>query len=128
MEAFGEKAFILLRQGATVVGVMGWQVENLIVRISDVYLLPDQPLEDAIRAMIQEIESASYELQCEASILFLPPAFAQYKEAWHKLGYTVRDIKSLRVRAWQEAAIESMPAGTILFFKQLRKDRILRPL
>jgi len=128
MEAFGEKAFVLLRQGAAVVGVMGWQVENLIVRISDVYLLPDQPFEDAIRAMVQEIESASNELQCEASILFLPPAFAQHRGAWHELGYTVREIKSLRARAWQEAAIESMPEGTILFFKRLRKDRILRPL
>ena len=26
------------------------------------------------------------------------------------------------------AALEAMPAGTTLFFKQLRKDRVLRPI
>jgi len=32
------------------------------------------------------------------------------------------------VRAWQEAALETMGAGESMYFKQLRKDRVLRPV
>jgi len=32
------------------------------------------------------------------------------------------------VRAWQEAAQETIGIGESLFFKQLRKDRVLRPV
>jgi len=34
----------------------------------------------------------------------------------------------LEVLAWQEAAMESMQPGSILFFKKLRPDRVLRPI
>jgi hypothetical protein len=34
----------------------------------------------------------------------------------------------LGVRAWQEAAQESMSEGHTMLFKQLRKDRVLRPV
>jgi hypothetical protein len=60
--------------------------------------------------------------------LFLPPHLARYQEVWQGLGYEIRDIRSLGVRAWEEAAQESMPAGTVLLFKQLRQDRVLRPV
>ncbi len=128
MIAFGEKAFVLLRKGDQIVGLMGWQVENLIARIDEVFLLPDQPLEGAAQLMINAIEEAVHDLRCEASLLFLPPEMANQMEPWKGLGYTVRTIKSLEVRAWQAAAMESMPLGTALFFKQLRQDRILRPI
>jgi len=128
MAAFGEKAFVLLRQGADIVGVMGWQAENLIARIDDVVVKPGFSLRDAVQAMIKEIEIASFELQCEALLLFLPPAIAQHKEIWDQLSYTAQTIKMLSVRAWQEAATESMQPGTVLFFKKLRKNRIIRPI
>jgi hypothetical protein len=53
---------------------------------------------------------------------------AREEEIWRNLGYQDRSIKSLRVRAWQEAATESMTAGSVMLFKQLRKDRVLRPV
>jgi len=60
--------------------------------------------------------------------LFLPPHIARQAAVWHALGYTLRTLPSLGVRAWQEAAQESMPSGTVLLFKQLRKDRVMRPV
>jgi hypothetical protein len=44
------------------------------------------------------------------------------------MGYENRTPQSLEVQAWQEAALESMPFGTLMFFKQLRQDRVLRPI
>jgi dephospho-CoA kinase len=47
---------------------------------------------------------------------------------WQKLGYEKRTPDTLGVQAWQEAAEEAAPAGSVLFFKQLRQDRVLRPI
>jgi dephospho-CoA kinase len=47
---------------------------------------------------------------------------------WGEMGYKEGSIQSLGVRAWQEAALESMPEGTKMFYKQLREDRVLRPV
>jgi dephospho-CoA kinase len=47
---------------------------------------------------------------------------------WKNLGYERRTPQNLGILAWQEAAIETMPPDTSLFFKQLRQDRILRPI
>ncbi|HEX5808919.1 MAG TPA: dephospho-CoA kinase, partial [Anaerolineales bacterium] len=40
MEAFGDKAFLLLQLDNELVGVAGWQVENLVARTTDLYLDP----------------------------------------------------------------------------------------
>jgi dephospho-CoA kinase len=126
--AFGEKAFLLLKNDGKLVGMVGWQVENLVARTSDVYLERGVSLEKAMSLLMEEVERASDELQCEVSLLFLPPSLARHEAVWRNLYYEPRTIQSLKVRAWQEAAEESMPKGTVLLFKQLRKDRVLRPV
>jgi dephospho-CoA kinase len=110
------------------VGLAGWQVENLVARTDDVYLEPNLTPSSAMRMILDEVEKTSRDLLCEVSLLFLPSAIARQEEIWRTLGYEARSIQSLGVRAWQEAAQESMPAGTTLLFKQLRKDRVLRPV
>jgi dephospho-CoA kinase len=128
MAAFGEKAFILLKANDEPVGLVGWQVENLVARTDDVYLEADLSLGKAMPALLGEVERASRDLQCEASLLFLPPELAKQNEVWHKLGYEVRSVDKLGVRAWQEAAQETQGSGEVMLFKQLRKDRVLRPV
>jgi dephospho-CoA kinase len=128
MAAFGEKAFLLLRLDGELVGLASWQVENLVVRTIDIYLEAEIPAREALRALTEEIESASRALQCEIALIYLGPELARRQEVWRSLGYQPRSIQSLGVRAWQEAAVESMPAGTKMYFKQLRRDRVLRPV
>jgi dephospho-CoA kinase len=128
MEAFGEKAFLFLKVDTRPVGVIGWQVENLVARTNDVYLDPSVSLASAMHLLMEAVERTSRDLQCEASLLFLPPYLAQRTDVWRSLGYETRTIQSLGVRAWQEAAQESMPSGSAMLFKQLRKDRVLRPV
>ncbi|HEX6305814.1 MAG TPA: dephospho-CoA kinase [Anaerolineales bacterium] len=126
--ALGEKAFLLLKVDDRLVGLVGWQVENLVARTSDVYLQPAISLENAMALLMQAVERASRELQCEASLLFLPPHLARHEDVWRAQQYELRTIPGLKIRAWQEAAEESMPEGTVMLFKQLRKDRVLRPV
>jgi dephospho-CoA kinase len=128
MEAFGEKAFLLLRLDQRPVGVVGWKVENLVARTDDVFIDTSVVFIDALRAMMGEVERISRELQCEVSLLFLPNEFASQENAFNAIGYQRRAIQSLGVRAWEEAAQESMPASSIMLFKQLRQDRVLRPV
>lgn len=128
MATFGEKAYMMLQIDDKLVGLVGWQVENLVARISDFILEPDIPLAQSMRVLMDEVERSSRELQCEICLLFLPPNLAHEEEIWHSLGYQERSIKSLRVRAWQEAAAESMLAESAMLFKQLRKDRVMRPV
>ena len=128
MAAFSDKAFLLLTSNKELVGLAGWQVENLVSRSTELYLDPVIPTVPALKTLVTEVESASQDLQCEASLLFLPPELARQEAVWKELGYIRRTPKTLGVQAWQDAALESQPVNTILFFKQLRQDRILRPI
>lgn len=128
MAAFGEKAYLLLRVDGKLAGMIGWRVENLVARLDDVYLDAGLPFDDAASKLISEVEEASRELQCEAVLLFLEPRMAAHRDLWQKLGYRESSIQTLGVRAWQDAAIESLPAGALLWFKRLREDLVLKPV
>jgi dephospho-CoA kinase len=128
MAAFGDKAFLLLLSDKQLVGLAGWQVENLVSRTTELYLDPDIDCPLGIKTLVTEVEHASQDLQCEVSLLFLHPQLAKQETYWNELGYTRRTPQTLGVQAWQDAALESQQPNTILFFKQLRKDRILRPI
>ncbi len=128
MASFGEKAFLILSTDGKPSGLAGLKVENLVARTDDFYLDPSIPLVTGLSALTKEIERISRELQCEVSLLFLPPSIARQEATFRNLGYQLRTPESLGVRAWQEAAIESMPGGMVMLFKQLRQDRVLRPV
>ncbi len=129
MDAFGDKAFVLLQQGERIAGVAGWQVENLVARTTDVYLEKSVDTQKALEMLLGEIERASRELQCEASLVFISPSLAQNLALWKRLGYEPSLPETLGVQAWEEAALESRPKEPhVMFFKQLRQDRVLRPI
>ncbi|MFL7871314.1 MAG: dephospho-CoA kinase [Anaerolineales bacterium] len=128
MEAFGDKAFLLLQLDGRTVGLAGWQVENLVARTTDLYIEPKYMSDKALETLVTEVENASKDLQCEASLIFPLPDLASHEAAWRKLGYEPRTPEKLGVQAWQDAALESTPPGTELMFKQLRVDRVLRPI
>lgn len=124
----GEKAYLILRIEQNPMGILAWQVENLVARTTEIALDSALPPAQFLPLMIKEMEKASIDLQCEASLIFVPDQMAHHDVLWTGLGYEKRSPSSLDVLAWQEAADESMPAGTTLFFKQLREDRVLRPI
>jgi len=128
MEAFGDKAFLLLFQKDRPVGLSGWQVENLVARTTDIFIEPELMNEYSLATLLEEVEKASQDLQCEASLVFPQDNLSGMDTVWKHLGYEKRTPDSLGVQAWQDAASESMPVGSVLMFKQLRTDRVLRPI
>jgi dephospho-CoA kinase len=128
MEAFGDKAYLLLHASGKLVGLAGWQVENLVARTTDLFLDSSVDAAAALEALVNEVERASHELQSEASLIFPPSDLAADETLWKKLGYEKRTPQTLGIQAWQDAAAESISEGAALYFKQLRQDRVLRPI
>lgn len=128
MEQFGEKAYMLVELDGRVVGLAGWQVENLVTRTTDIFLEDYLDRQKALEMLINEVERASSELQSEASLIFPLNELAAQEKIWMALGYEKRTSETLGVQAWQDAAAEVNPTGGSLFFKQLRQDRVMRPI
>ena len=128
MEAFGDKAYMLLEQGGQFIGIAGWQVENLVACTSDIFLEENIDTKKALETLISEVEKAAGELQSEASLIFTMGEIADQEPIWKQLGYERRTPAALGVQAWQDAATEFGPKDSTLLFKQLRQDRVLRPI
>ncbi len=129
MTAFGEKSYMLAEMNGKIMGVTGFQVENLITRVDEFLLLPEAPVDAVARALIQAVEDASKELQSEVGFIYLPlNAPAQIVQAFTSSGYERMEIDAIKVPAWRDAAQESQPPNTQIMAKKLRPDRVLKPL
>lgn len=128
MEDFGDKAYMLLHLDGKLVGLAGWQVENLVTRTTDIFIEENMNKQKALETLVKEVERASSELQSEASLVFPMGEFIAQESLWKQLGYERRTPETLGVQAWKDAANESMSADGTLLFKRLRQDRVLRPI
>ncbi|MDY0019782.1 MAG: hypothetical protein RBT47_07260 [Anaerolineae bacterium] len=127
-ERFSEVGFLLAEGGGKVVGMLGWQVENLVIRVTDFLLTPDVDRQTAGGALIAAMEEEGATLQAEASVLFLPPhpdpALSAY---WEGFGYTQRTVTDLP-KSWREVAYEWDDSTDQVMIKQLREDMTRRPI
>lgn len=129
MARFGEKAYMLATVDDGLVGLAGWQVENLITRIDEFIIAGDAPAETVVSRLAEQIETSARDLQNEISLLFLPADTPDsIRQAVLDAGYEMKTIADLRVPDWREAAKESAPPGSIMAVKRLRDDRVLKPI
>ena len=155
IERFGNVGFLLAERGGHLVGMLGWQVENLVVRVTDLlvwvysptlrvysptasapphssFLIPHSSFSERVvvgRALFAEMERTATELQCEAALLFLRyPGSPQAAEFCKMLEYEPRIVASLP-KMWQEAAYEArISDDESVWIKQLRADRVVQPV
>lgn len=130
MEAFGEKAFLLLFDNLhnELMGVLSWQVENLVARVYDVWLLPEVPEAEGVLLLLQKVEAEAKLLQAEINMIFLPKQSKFPLSIFPKLGYNQKRPEDLDSNAWYEAARDRLGYGRLLFVKELRTDRVMKPL
>jgi dephospho-CoA kinase len=127
--AFGDKAYMLAEHGPRAVALAGFKVENLVSRVDELYVAPGASLAGTAGPLLEAVEIASRELQCEAALVFVTEAQAAAAgQALTPLGYQRQTAADIKVDAWRDAARDSQPAGSTLFFKKLREDRVLRPV
>jgi len=129
MMAFGEKSYLLAEAGTTLIGLAGFQVENLITRMDEFVIIPQAPTAPVAKAMINAMEEASRDLQSEVSFVFIPrSAPAALLQAFTDQGYEKTEIDALKVPAWREAAAEVEATDKQILMKKLRAERVLTPV
>lgn len=130
MLAFGQKSYLLaLGDNGAVISVIGWQVENLITRVDEFYLDPSVPRDPVISALVIAIEEASRELQSEVSFIFLPKTVSpDAVQAFITNGYGPLNLAAIKFPAWREAAHEMVSPDMLTLIKQLRADRVMKPI
>ncbi len=127
-ERFGQVGFMLAQMDGQPVGLLGWQVENLVVRVTD--FLVSFPADPALvgQALIETMESEAKALVAEAVLLFLPPSpSARLRAFWEGFGYEFQNLPELH-RAWREAVIERGLETPGVMVKRLREDAVTRPV
>jgi dephospho-CoA kinase len=130
MLAFGQKSFVLAT-GADeqLVGVIGWKVENLITRVDELYIDPNAPREQVVRTLIAAIEDNSRELQSEVCFIHLVASTpVDVVQAYLNEGYNFLKMEEVKFPAWREAAREMTADNAQALMKQLRADRVMKPI
>jgi hypothetical protein len=129
IEQFGNTGFLLAERGEDLVGMLGWRVEDLVVRVVDFLVWPATEAVAVGQALFSEMEDAASALQCEVALLFpprpTPPALIEFFGA---LGYELQPVAGM-ARSWQQAAHEAGVADDAeVLAKQLRTDRVVSPI
>jgi dephospho-CoA kinase len=132
MMAFGQKSYLLAEDSADkVLAVMGWQVENLITRVDEFYILSNVPPISIIEGLVTAIEAASKDLQSEVNYIFLPPSTTpETIQSFLRSGYESTTIEQIKIPAWREAVQEVLSdnKNSLILTKKLREDRVLKPI
>ena len=127
VEMLYEKGYwlALSRKGG---GLSGWRAENLVMCIDDFYVYPAGYYEQVGGPLLETIEAEASALSCEVAIAFLEEQIAPEAVAFFKSqGYQRRGLDAL-YRIWREVAEEFLTGNRFMMIKQLREDRIMRPL
>ncbi|HXV45028.1 MAG TPA: dephospho-CoA kinase [Anaerolineae bacterium] len=128
MELLFTRAYVVAMAGDYVVGVAGWQTENLIAGLQDFYVLRDDLWPNVGRQMLEMIHDEVNKLSCEVAMTFvLNQAGAKPIEFFESQGYEQAQGKDLGYM-WKDAAKEWQPENSALLYKKLREQRIMVPM
>jgi GNAT superfamily N-acetyltransferase len=109
-------------------GLTGWRAENLVMCIDDFYVYPAQYYPQVGGPLLETVETEARALSCEVAIAFLEEQIApEAIDFFAEQGYEPRQLDEL-YRVWQEVAQEFLTGSCFMMVKQLRQDRIMRPL
>lgn len=127
-ERFSQVGFMLAESNGQMVGLVGFRVENLVIRVTDFLIAPGVDRVATGQALVSSVEEAGSVLQAEAAILFLPPdPSPDLIEYWRLLGYQRLSTADMLHRAWREASAEWDAQKSEAVVKQLREDVARKP-
>jgi len=129
IERFGQIGFVVVEHTGELVGLLGWQVENLIVGVTDTLVASSvaDPMAVA-RALVSHMEAAALDLRAEVVLLFLPAdSRPELVAFWTGLGYEFTCVDDLH-RASREAIAESGLDARNVMSKLLREDAVQRSM
>jgi dephospho-CoA kinase len=128
MESLFSRAYMVALAGGQVIGMIGWQAENLVAGLQDFYVLRDELWASVGQEMLGKVHDEVNSLSCEVSLVFVPnQAGPKPIEFLESQGYERSESKSL-IPDWREAAVEWQPENSVLLYKKLREQRIMVPM
>jgi N-acetylglutamate synthase-like GNAT family acetyltransferase len=127
IERFSQVGFMIAEYAGNLVGLLGWQIENLVVRVTD-YLVtaPDADAQSVAQALVERMEAEAKALQAESILLFMPthPSSGLVR-FWEGLGYEAKSLDALS-KACREAVQEWGLDAENVMVKRLREGPISR--
>jgi N-acetylglutamate synthase-like GNAT family acetyltransferase len=127
-QRFGQVGFMVAEDQGGFVGLLGWQVENLVVRVTDFLVAYTHNPAAVGRVLVARMEDDSAELLAEAVILILPNRASEALVTfWETLGYEFQSIAALP-SVWREAVVEHGLEAQGVMVKRLRGDLVRRPI
>jgi len=128
MEALFSKGYLVAHQNDELVGLVGWQTENLIAGIDDLFVKGSHLWPTVGQTLMDKVEQAVAELSCEAGLVFLHNKTGPIaKKFLENRGYQAKDPDDL-IKVWREAAYDWKVENTTLMVKQLLERRVMIPL
>ena len=128
MEAIFSRGYIVATAGDHVVGIAGWQTENLIAGLQDFYVVRQDLWANVGEKMLAMIHEEIDSLSCEVAIAFvLKQAGSGPIEFLQSQGYQQAELKELGYM-WEDAAKEWQPDDSVILYKKLRDQRIMVPM
>ena len=89
-----------------VIGMIGWQTENLVAGLQDFYVVRDDLWATIGQKMLDKVHEEVNNLSCEVSLVFVINQVGQKPvEFLESQGYEVFESKNL-IPDWREAAVE----------------------
>jgi hypothetical protein len=123
-----ERGLLVAEQMGQVLGVIGWQVENLVAVVDLLHLADEELWPTVGPRLVQAVEGAADDLMCEIAVLAVPkPLPAQALPGVRELGYTEQEWASLH-RYWQEVLVSFDVKTDPIWAHRLRDRMVMRPI
>ncbi len=128
MEALFSRAYLVALSGNNIVGMVGWQTENLVAGLQDFYMLRDEMWDGVGQLILEKVHEEVDSLSCEVALVFvLDNAGNSPIQFLESQGYEQFESKRL-IQDWREAALEWQPKNSVLLYKKMREQRIMVPM
>ncbi len=122
------KALWVATAESRMVGVVAWQVENLVCVTDLFHVAPAGYLERAGGRLLQAVEAEAGALMCEANAVVLPAWTAdQVRGFLQEQGYEHKHLGELH-RIWREVLEEWLHGQEELMVKRLRERMVMAPV
>jgi hypothetical protein len=125
---FLERGLLVAEQVGQVLGVIGWQVENLVAVVDLLHVADEELWPSVGMRLVKAVEAAADDLMCEIAVLAGPkPLPAQALPGVRELGYTEQEWASLHPY-WQEVLVSFDVEIGPIWAHRLRERMVMRPI
>ena len=128
MESLFSRAYLVALSGGQIVGMVGWQTENLVAGLQDFYMIKESLWSTVAEKMLSKVEEEVDSLSCEVALVFVLNQAGQKPIEFLESQSYERAESSTLIPDWREAAVEWQPESSILLYKKLREQRIMVPM